>query len=305
MVTKYKGKFEEGWTTDEEGNRVWKNNLGDVTTGSVNRICEGHEINEYYLQENYSGSGQYFDSDGKVLPNGGPTDGMIRTPKDMEWLNAMIAEGYKFMPKETVSKNGIWYGDYILSDVNGDGIYGDSNDYKWHGVSRTPKFYYGFNLEVGWKGINLSARFVGAGGGAIRSRKGGVNYSVLQTQQTIGKDIAYDHYFYDPDNPWDPRTNTTSRNPRLTITYGQALNDSNFYLYKTNYLKLQNVTLSYSFPKKLLSHIRLTSAQIYVTGENLYTFKDRLFPGVDPEFTDTNMYYSPIRQIVFGVNLKF
>lgn len=305
MVTKYKGKFEEGWTTDEEGNRVWKNNLGDVTTGSVNRICEGHEINEYYLQENYSGSGQYFDSDGKVLPNGGPADGMIRTPKDMEWLNAMIAEGYKFMPKETVSKNGIWYGDYILSDVNGDGIYGDSNDYKWQGVSRTPKFYYGFNLEVGWKGINLSARFVGAGGGAIRSRKGGVNYSVLQTQQTIGKDIAYDHYFYDPDNPWDPRTNTTSRNPRLTITYGQALNDSNFYLYKTNYLKLQNVTLSYSFPKKLLSHIRLTSAQIYVTGENLYTFKDRLFPGVDPEFTDTNMYYSPIRQIVFGVNLKF
>ena len=110
--------------------------------------------------------------------------------------------------------------------------------------------------------VDLSARFVGAGGGAIRSRKGGVNYSVLQTQQTIGKDIAYDHYFYDPDNPWDPRTNTTSRNPRLTITYGQALNDSNFYLYKTNYLKLQNVTLSYSFPKKLLSHIRLTSAQI-------------------------------------------
>lgn len=304
-VTKYKGKFEEGWTTDEEGNRVWKNNLGDVTTGSLNRVCEGHTINEFYMQENYSGNGQYFDTEGNVLPGGGPVDGMIRTPADMEWLNAMIAEGYKFLPKETVSKNGIWYGDYILQDVNGDGIYGDANDYKWQGVSMTPKFYYGFNLELGWKGINLSARFVGAGGGAVRYRKGGVNYSVLQTQQTIGKDIAYDHYFYDPENPWDPRTNTTSRNPRLTITYGQALNDSNFWLFKTDYLKLQNVTLSYSFPKKLISHIKLTAAQVYVSGENLYTFTDPMFPGVDPEFTSGNMYYSPIRQIVFGVNLKF
>ena len=304
-VTKYKGEFKEGWTTDEEGNRVWKNNLGDVTTGTVNRICEGHMINEFYLQENYSGSGKYFDADGNVLPDGGPKDGMIRTPSDMEWLNAMISAGYKFLPKATASKTGIWYGDYILSDVNGDGIYGDSNDYKWQGVSMTPKFYYGFNLEFGYKGISLSARFAGAAGGAVRYRKGGVNYSVLQTQQTIGRDIAYDHYFYDPENPWDPRTNTTSKNPRLTITYGQALTDSNFWLFKTNYLKLQNVTLSYSFPKKLINHIKLSSAQVFVSGENLCTFTDPQFPGVDPEFTSGNMYYSPIRQIVFGVNLQF
>lgn len=304
-VTKYKGEFKEGWVTDEEGNRVWKSNLGDVTTGSTNRICEGHMINEFYLQENYSGSGQYFDASGNVLPGGGPKDGMIRTEEDMAWLNAMVAAGYKFQPKETVSKNGIWYGDYILQDVNGDGIYGDSNDYKWQGVSATPKFYYGFNLEFGWKGLNLSARFVGAGGGAIRCRKGGMNYSVLQTQQTIGSGIAYDHYFYDPENPWDPRTNITSRNPRVTINYGQQLNDSNFWLFKTDYLKLQNVTLSYSLPKKVLKSVKLTSAQVYLSGENLYTFTDPLFPGVDPEFTDMNMYYSPIRQIVLGVNLKF
>ena len=132
-----------------------------------------------------------------------------------------------------------------------------------------------------------------------------MNYSVLQTQQTIGSGIAYDHYFYDPENPWDPRTNTTSRNPRITIAYGQSLTDSNFWLFKTDYLKLQNVTLSYSLPKKVLKSIKLTSAQVYLSGENLYTFTDPLFPGVDPEFTDTNMYYSPIRQVVLGVNLKF
>ena len=128
---------------------------------------------------------------------------------------------------------------------------------------------------------------------------------MLQTQQTIGYELGYNHYFYDPENPWDPRTNITSRNPRIVNGYGQALTDSNFYLYKTDYLKLQNVTLSYSFPKKLIRHIKLTSLQLYFSGENLLTVTDSLFRGVDPEFSDTGMYYSPIRQFVFGINLKF
>ena len=95
--------------------------------------------------------------------------------------------------------------------------------------------------------------------------------------------------------------------PTLSITSNLQPITFRFYplIFKTNYLKLQNVTLSYSFPKKLLKPIRLTSLQFYLSGENLYTFTDRLFPGVDPEFTDTNMYYSPIRQVVLGVNLKF
>lgn len=304
-VTKYLGKFKEGWKTDADGNKVWVNNLGDVTTGSFTRVCEGHMINEYYTQKNYSGNGKYFDESGNVLPDGGPVDGMIRTEQDMAWLNSMIAAGYQFLPKSTVSKKGIWYGDYILADVNGDKIYGDSNDYQWQGCSITPKFYYGFNINLGWKGINLSASFAGAGGAKMRYRKGGVNSSMLQTQQTIGYELGYNHYFYDPENPWDPRTNITSRNPRIVNGYGQALTDSNFYLYKTDYLKLQNVTLSYSFPKKLISHIKLTSLQLYFSGENLLTVTDSLFPGVDPEFTDTGMYYSPIRQFVFGINLKF
>ena len=41
------------------------------------------------------------------------------------------------------------------ADENGDGVYGDANDYMFTGTSMTPKFYYGFQVELGWKGIDF------------------------------------------------------------------------------------------------------------------------------------------------------
>ena len=47
-VSKYKGKLKEGWEIDPAtGEKVWKTNLGDVSTGSTNRVLEGHMINEF------------------------------------------------------------------------------------------------------------------------------------------------------------------------------------------------------------------------------------------------------------------
>ena len=81
-------------------------------------------------------------------PAGGPRDGMIRTPDDMTWLEAMVAAGNSFLPNQHIAKDGIWYGDYIYEDANGNGVYGDSNDYTFQNVSQTPKYYYGFNIEL-------------------------------------------------------------------------------------------------------------------------------------------------------------
>lgn len=52
----------------------------------------------------YSGSGTYFNKDNTVDVNGGPKDGMIRTEKDMEWLQAMVAAGHLFYPKQAIGK---------------------------------------------------------------------------------------------------------------------------------------------------------------------------------------------------------
>ena len=141
-------------------------NIGDVSTGSVQKVLEGKIINEWCLAPVYSGDGTHFFEDGSVNPAGGPVDGMIRTEEDMRWLDAMIACGAEFLPSKTTAKNKIWYGDYIYADVNGDGVYGSADDYKFMNKSLTPKFYYGFQVDLGWKGIDFSVLFSGAGGNA-------------------------------------------------------------------------------------------------------------------------------------------
>lgn len=66
VVSKYKGRLEAGWVTDENGNRSYKSNIGDVTTtvGNARRVMEGKLINEFYLLDTYSGNGSHFFADG-------------------------------------------------------------------------------------------------------------------------------------------------------------------------------------------------------------------------------------------------
>ena len=309
VVSKYKGVLEAGWVTDDYGVRSFQTNIGDVTTkvGEQRRVMEGKMINEYYLLNLYRGSGEHFFADGSVNPAGGPKDGMIRTEKDMEWVKAMVEAGNVFMPNKDVKKDGIWYGDYLYDDVNGDGIYGDENDYAFQNVSLTPKIFYGFNINLGWKDFDFSAQFTGAAGGASYFRVPGFNAYATATDRTLPKEIAYDHYFYDPEYPDDPRTNLTSKHGRLTMNWGADQNGSTSYsqlwLYKTDYLKIQNVTLGYTLPEKLTKRINIQKLRVFVSGDNLYTFTS--YPGMDPAFSSSETYYASLRQYTVGLNIKF
>ena len=306
-VSKYKGPLVAGWVEDEFGHRVYKSNIGDVSTGTNTRTMEGKLINEFYLLNTYAGDGSYYFGDGSVNPGGGPRDGMIRTPEDMAWLEAMIAKGNVFLPNKTVGKKGIWYGDYIYQDLNGDGIFGDANDYSFQNVSQTPKYYYGVQLGATWKGFDFSAQFAGAGGFSRWWYYLGYNATSTRADTAIPLHIAENHYFYDPENPGDIRTNLWAENGRLTMNYGSEQNGgsvaSTLYLYKADYLKCKNITLGYTLPKSVLRKIRFENIRVFVSGENLFTVTD--YPGMDPEFSATNNYYASLRQWAFGLNVKF
>ena len=158
-VTKYKGKYSAGYNDAGE----WSSNLGEVasSTSAVNPVIEGNIKGEYYLKNPYKGTGKGFAADGI---NGGPVDGMIRTESDMEWVQAMIAEGYSFLPNKTVGKDKIWYGDYVYADANGDGIYGGSDDREFQGISSDPKYNFGLQMSAAWKDFDISMNWAGAAG---------------------------------------------------------------------------------------------------------------------------------------------
>jgi TonB-linked SusC/RagA family outer membrane protein len=302
-VSQFKGNLVQGWTYDEYGNQIYKSNLGDVSDGGDTRVMEGKIINEYYLKQPYKGNGSYFFSDGAVNPNGGPTDGMIRTEQDMGWLRAMQNEGYTFYPNQLIRESNLWYGDYIYADLNGDGIYGNDYDKVFQNISSTPKYFYGLQLSASWKGIDFSMAWDGAAGFGIYWYTVGQNSTSTILGYAISQNIQNNHYFYDPANPNDPRTNLTSKNSRLTLNQtNQATEASTLHLEKGDYIKLRNLTVGYTFPQTWTKKVYASKIRVFVTGENLCTITG--FSGMDPEMR-TGMGYVTMRQFAFGVNINF
>lgn len=304
-VTDYKGAYIEGWGADPNNPdpNVYYSNLGEVSSGGNQRIVEGHMMNEFYVYPIYSGNGNYYNN-GVVDPNGGPRDGMIRTPEDLKWVQDMIAAGYSFEPQHNVSQNAIWYGEYIYADTNGDKVYGGSHDQKFTGESMIPKFNFGIQMHAEWKGIDLSMNWGGATGFSTYWREIGQNSSNVVFGLSIPQWVADDHYFYDPNNPSDPRTNITSENPRMSLenpSMSDAL-ENTFHLYSCDYLKLRNLTIGYTLPKSLSKRIYAENLRFYFSGENLWTITN--FPGLDPEMR-SGEGYATMRQLSFGVNVTF
>ena len=301
-VTKYLGKYEAGWV-EKDGKKVWQSNIGDVSVDKdKGRIVEGHPIKEYYTLNTYSGNGTHFNSDGSVNINGGPKDGMIRTEGDMKWLNAMIDAGYKFMPNQSVGRNNIYYGDLIYADLNGDGIYGSSYDYDFQGSSAMPKFGYGINISASWKNFDLSMLWAGNGGFKLYWEEDPYNSVAIRNGFATSERVANDHYFYDPENPTDSRTNLNGYIPRLVENSKQSRQTSNYYLYNGTYMKLKNLTIGYTLPVTLTEKISAERVRVYLSGENLFTITS--FPGQDPEMGATTNYPS-LRQFAAGISVTF
>lgn len=299
-IKKYKGELVAGY--DENGE--WKSNIGDVasSTSAVNPVIEDRIMKEYYVRNPYKGSGKGYAADGV---NGGPTDGMIRTESDMEWMKAMIDAGHTFMPNKTISKDKIWYGDYIYADANGDGIYGGSDDKEFQGVSSDPKYNFGLQMSAAWRGFDISMNWAGAAGFKLYwGASTGYNSPTTRVGVALGTDIANDHYFYNPENPSDPRTNLYAQYGRLVNGESgyQNVETSSLYLFNGNYLKLKNLTFGYTLPAHISKKIFTDNLRVYVSIENVFNITK--YPGQDPEL-GAYPEYTSLRQFAFGANISF
>lgn len=308
-IDAYNGTYERTWVEDPNNKLTggkWEDNIGKVSSGGTTPIVEGRMMNEYYLRNVYHGNGSYYNADGSVNPQGGPKTGMIRTEKDMAWVKDMIAAGYEFQPGKTVAKNKIWYGDYIYADSNNNGVYGDDNDYTFQKTSNKPKYNFGFQASAAWKGFDLSMVWAGAAGFSIYwGATTGYNAASTEWGSTIAQRVAENHYFYNPENPDDPRTNINAKYPRMAYIDGYVQNrhgNTTLWLYKGDYIKLKNLSLGYTLPKNWVSKIAMQNARVYVSAENLLTITG--FEGQDPE-SATGMGYSPFRTIAIGANITF
>lgn len=299
-VTQFRGKLQEGWTTDAAGNKVYQSNLSAVYNSGA---LEDKIIGEHYIYKVYKGTGTYFNADGSVNIAGGPKDGMLRTADDLKWAQAMLTAGYKLRPGNAIRKDAIWYGDLIYADLNGDGDYGNSFDREFIGASTLPKYVFGFNMDLSWKNFDFSMIVAGAAGHKFSMNQRGFNSSTITWGNAIASEVAKNRYYYNEADPADPRNNVNGTLPRLRVADGQnAAVGSDFWLYDASWLKLRNIQLGYNLPKNIANKLSLQRARVYFSGENLLMITK--FPGMDPE-TGSGFGYPTMKQYAFGVNVTF
>ena len=324
-IVKYKGKFQEGWGTDANGDRAWITNRGEVADVSGNTIrVEGHMFDEYYLWQTHRGNGNIFLADGVTPdPNGGPRDGMIRTKADLDWVRAMFdytgpdgKKVYNFNNQSIGQSGGLWYGEYIYADVNGDGMYGtNENDRVFTGKSTAPKYTFGINLFAAWKGFDMSMTWSGNAGMYYYIYDRGFNNMSSSSWQegfVVAPDARQIYYYSDPHeaatNPnYDPATdpNANINSPYLRIgNVSAAYRNNTTTLYKADYIKLKTLQMGYTVPKNWISKAYITNLRVFFSAENLLTITD--FPGVDPEYGGLGFQTYPIPRILSGgINISF
>ena len=176
--------------------------------------------------------------------------------------------------------------------------------YRRIGKNPFPKFVGGLSTSVEWKGIDLSIQTAFQLGGWMMDS----NYATLMQPGDYGQ-----NYHKDMLNRWTPE-NTETNIPALMFQDQDSYRisaSSNFFLTKASYFSLRNITVGYTFPKKLLAGAGIEKLRVYFSGDNIWLHSKR--KGFDPRMNDgttafggyTGYGYSALSSYSFGINLTF
>lgn len=177
----------------------------------------------------------------------------------------------------------------------------DEGDYApLSGVYDMPRVEYGASVQLDYKGFDLFLDFVGEGG-----RSALFNKSVGVAEYVDG--ITTEGVYMPLHNSaWTAERYADGKSinyPALSSSASSSLQANAFYASKIDYLRLRNVTLGYSLPDKIVSRMGMSKLRFYVTGQNLLTWDNMKFDGLDPE---VDQIYSKIyRSFNFGLNINF
>ena len=198
--------------------------------------------------------------------------------------------------------DGLYYVDPDNGDFTVTNVYNDAK--QAHHGSTAPKAYGGFGLTAAAYGFDFSMQFAYQLGGKVYDHK---YQGLMSSNGGTGH-----NWSVDINDAWSPQ-NPTSNIPRLDTGVDDDQRVSDRFLISSNYLCLNNITLGYTLPKKLVSKAYLTNVRVYVTGDNLALWTKR--KGLDPRrslamgvstlsggYSDT---YAGLKTISGGISVTF
>jgi TonB-linked SusC/RagA family outer membrane protein len=196
-------------------------------------------------------------------------------------------------------------GDFIYKDVNGDGVI-DGSDERPIGYPTgwAPMISFGGRTGVSWRNIELNIDFAG---GAMQSWN--QDYELRNAFHGGGNSPAYlleDRWHradpYDPTSEWIPGYYPAIRNGNS----GPNSRNSDFWLTNVRYLRVRNLELGYSLPKKFAGKIKAEKVRFYVNGSNLISFDNVGKYQIDPEISAAAAVVYPQQKVFMaGFNVTF
>jgi hypothetical protein len=237
--------------------------------------------------ESLSGEGPFFPDKFTVWAEGYSINSLrgLRSPgiyRTQEDLNNYPA---------TVNPN-VGIGDIIYEDLNGDGqisqSFGENGDQYIMG-NEDPRYEFGINFNASYKGFDFSMFWQGVLkqfhtlDGALMEGPNWQNFiPEIMAEETFHPDR-------NPDGTW----------PLVTAGNTWNLQESDFWIQDTKYIRLKNFQLGYTFNQPFLRNLR-----VFVTGENLLTFTPTdLF---DPETPRGRSQFFPhTKKVALGMNVTF
>ena len=241
-------------------------------------------------------------------------DGIFATANDFK-THALPADQSGTPRPIANAGGGIWYGDRMYKDLNGDGII-DTKDQTFLG-SPHPKFQFGFNNSFNYKGFDLNIFFSGNFGNKV--------YNQLPVNQT--NPLNNTNYFtrvlnyartalINPDGDPNNVNNVYVTNPGTTVVSLRNDNTnengrfSNLFLEDASFIRCKNITVGYNLPQNVLAKMHIYSLRLYANVSNAFIITK--YTGMDPEVGGWNPlevgydggYYPQSRVFSFGVNVK-
>ena len=212
------------------------------------------------------------------------TDGIFQTQAEID--NAAVVQA------------GAKPGDLRFVDQNGDGkiTFGDDSDRTDLG-SPIPDFTFGLNLNGRYKGFDISANFYAAIGQEIIRN--------FERSQPYANQLGYNL------ERWAGQ-GTSNEIPSVTTGSTRNTEFSDFYVEDGSFLRLRNLQVGYTLPRKLLEKINVSYLRVYVSANNLWTLTG--YSGFDPDIGSFGGplsagvdygFYPQATTIMGGFNIQF
>ena len=150
--------------------------------------------------------------------------------------------------------------------------------------SDLPDFTGGFNTSLAWKGFDFNLSLAFSYGGEV------INFQDYYLYNMEGSSNQYavvkDRYV----------SNDLTGNGSVPIasriaTTNTSLKLPSYYVEDASFVRLANITLGYKLPDKFLKTLRIASARVYLSGDNLFTLTK--YRGYNPEVSYKSSNLTP------------